>query len=310
VYILEHCHSVSQAMSDPTPDISVEDYTNTVVVDPTATPPPLLEPSMAQTTDASVDEYVASTVDSSSPMLESMAQNPDTSVEDYSNTVDPSSLADTVKVADSLPTKTMPTKLEAVKPAVTMPDSPTSSAGVHEERREESTAARPARRGCSTAALISCVAVALILLGAGLGVGFGTDAFDSILSSSEARESESPPVQVTPTPAPSRVTDSPTIAASQQPSFIPSDGPSQLPSTGPSSTPTRMATLAPTPTPTQAYYPSNPEPSSPPGTYFNYNPDSDYGPKRWARVNTNDHWVRCVKWQGESFFPLRMTHDS
>ena len=277
-------------MSDPTPDISVEDYTNTVVE---PTPPPLLEPSMAQTADASVDEYVASTVDSSSPMLESMAQNPDTSVEDYSNTVDPSSLADTVKVADTLPTKTMPTKLEAVKPAVTMPDSPTSSAGVHEERREESTAARQGRRGCSTAALISCIAVALILLGAGLGVGFGTDAFDSILSSSsEAKESESPPAQLTPTPAPSGVTDSPTIAASQQPSFIPSDGPSQLPSTAPSATPTRMATLAPTPTPTQAYYPSNPEPSSPPNTYFNFNPDSDFGPSRWGRVNTNDHWVR------------------
>jgi hypothetical protein len=125
---------------------------------------------MAQNPDASVDEYVASTVDSS-PMLESMAQNPDTtSVEDYSNTVDPSSLADTVKVADTLPTKTMPTKLEAVKPAVTMPDSPTSSAGVHEERREESTAARRACRGCSTAIANSITMVTYVIPQAWMGL--------------------------------------------------------------------------------------------------------------------------------------------
>jgi hypothetical protein len=279
-------------MSDPTPDNSVEDYTNAVVESPPATP--LLETTLAQDSTTSVEGYTSRTVDSS-PLLESIAQNPDTSVEDYSNTVDPSSLADTVKVADTMPaTKTMIDNTDAVKPGITMPDSPTSSADAREEPGDEASGDR-ARRGCSTAALMCCGVVALLLLGAGLGVGFGTDAFDSILSS-ESKASDSTQTQSTPTAAPERSTGQPTVAESQLPSFIPTDGPSQLPSTAPSAVPTRIATLAPTPVPTQVYYPINPEPSSPPNTYFNFNPDSDYGPPRWARVNTNDHWVRYLDW--------------
>lgn len=266
-------------MSDPIPDTGVEDYTNAVVESPAPT-------TLAQNPNTSVDEYTSRTVDSS-PLLESIAQNPDTSVEDYSNTVDPSSLADTVKVADTMPTTKT---IDAVKPVITMPDSPMSSGGVREEEGGEANGGR-ARRGCSTAALLCCVVVALILLGAGLGVGFGTDAFDSILSSA-SKVSDSSRAQSTPTASPTRPSGQPTVTNSQQPSFIPSDGPSQLPSTAPSAAPTSVATLAPTPVPTEAYYPINPEPSSPPNKYFNYNPDSDYGPPRWGRVNTNDHWLR------------------
>jgi hypothetical protein len=61
------------ATSNPAPDISVEDNTNTVV-EPTP-PPPLLETTIAQYPETSLEEYTACTVDSS-PLLESIAQNP------------------------------------------------------------------------------------------------------------------------------------------------------------------------------------------------------------------------------------------
>ena len=62
----------SAMWSNPTPDMSVEDYTNTVV-EPTP-PPPLLETTIAQHPETSLEEYSACTVDSS-PLLESIAQN-------------------------------------------------------------------------------------------------------------------------------------------------------------------------------------------------------------------------------------------
>lgn len=40
------------------------------------------------------------------------------------------------------------------------------------------------------------------------------------------------------------------------------------------------------------YVPPNPVPLSPPSGYFNYDPDSPYGPNNWHRVNTNNHWLR------------------
>jgi hypothetical protein len=44
--------------------------------------------------------------------------------------------------------------------------------------------------------------------------------------------------------------------------------------------------------PTPGVFPQNPEPRNPPSSYFNYDPDSNYGPHRWNNVNTRNSWLK------------------
>lgn len=40
------------------------------------------------------------------------------------------------------------------------------------------------------------------------------------------------------------------------------------------------------------FVPPNPEPLNPPAGYFNYDPNSSYGPDFWDQVDTRDHWLK------------------
>jgi hypothetical protein len=203
------------------------------------------------------------------------AQDPNTSVEDYTNAVDPSEMERTVKVAD------------------TMPDSPTSTAGASQSGLEAKGA--EGHKACTTTVLVLFVVVCVVLVATGLGVGFGLDAFGQ--NSSAAATAPEVPTTESPTTSPTTTTR-PSLSPTWRPSFIPSDLPSQEPSLGPSLLPSVLPsanpTTVPTPAPTKAYYPMNPEPSSPPSEYFNYDPNSPYGPDNWARVDTSQHWVRLA----------------
>lgn len=102
----------------------------------------------------------------------------------------------------------------------------------------------------------------------------------------------------TPTATPSASpTASPSAAPTGTPSASPSASPSAAPTVAPTGTPSAGPTSAPTATPTQSptpegYIYANPEPLNPPPGYFNYDPNSEYGPKNWHKVNTNNHWLR------------------
>ena len=119
--------------------------------------------------------------------------------------------------------------------------------------------------------------------------------------------SASPTVSFVPTSTPSDVPSltpsaSPTTSPSESPtvSSVPTSAPSDVPSLTPSATPTtsqaptNTPTMSPTdfPTPEVVYWPQNPEPADPPSSYFNYDPDSDYGPHRWNRVNARNSWLK------------------
>jgi len=154
------------------------------------------------------------------------------------------------------------------------------------EKEEEGLVAQGG--GCTRFACIICMVGTLIVLGTGLGVAFGVESTGLRSWASELGKGSSSSSVITSAPIGS-------MSPSDQPSFAPSDGPSVYPSMNPSTEPTigssANPTLEPTPMPTAVYYPANPEPSSPPNTYFNYNPNSEYGPPNWNRVNTGDHWV-------------------
>ncbi|KAL3788034.1 hypothetical protein HJC23_008378 [Cyclotella cryptica] len=81
----------------------------------------------------------------------------------------------------------------------------------------------------------------------------------------------------------------PSFDFTAEPSAIPSTSPSSSPSFAqPSKSPTRRPTRVPTPLPTFA---TAEEPLNPPKGYFNYDPNSNYGPSKWGRVNVeNDFW--------------------
>ena len=102
----------------------------------------------------------------------------------------------------------------------------------------------------------------------------------------------------TPTATPSASpTGSPTPAPTGTPSASPSASPSSAPTAAPTGSPSAAPTPAPTATPSQSptaegYIYANPEPLNPPPGYFNYDPNSEYGPQNWHKVNTNNHWLR------------------
>ena len=73
----------------------------------------------------------------------------------------------------------------------------------------------------------------------------------------------------------------------------PSGVPTDLPSSSPSSSPTYAEFIVPT----------NPVPANPGRGYFNYDDDTQYGPRRWGNVNTNDHPLKELGPDG--FGPLR-----
>lgn len=102
------------------------------------------------------------------------------------------------------------------------------------------------------------------------------------LSLSDARMEETDPFLFTPSPSnepPS--TSEPSISPSSVPMITsrPTDRPSHSPSMRPSSSPSVGPSMSiPTPSPTLDEFAPNPAPSNPPNAYFNYNPNSPYGP--------------------------------
>ncbi|KAL7485580.1 hypothetical protein ACHAW6_011171 [Cyclotella cf. meneghiniana] len=81
----------------------------------------------------------------------------------------------------------------------------------------------------------------------------------------------------------------PSFDFTPEPSASPSISPSLSPTFAqPTKSPTRRPTGVPTPLPTFA---TAKEPINPPKGYFNYDPNSDYGPSKWGRVDVeNDFW--------------------
>ena len=99
----------------------------------------------------------------------------------------------------------------------------------------------------------------------------------------------SPTVSSMPTSSPS---DAPSGIPSATPSTSPSGYPTSTPTATPSQVPSDTPTMFPTALPTPEFFPQNPEPRNPPSSYFNYDPNSNYGPHRWNRVNTRNSWLR------------------
>jgi len=115
-------------------------------------------------------------------------------------------------------------------------------------------------------------------------------------SNTSVQEGAPTPLRATPSVTPS---DAPSSAPSDEPSDVPSMAPSILPSGAPSLVASDVPTVVPSQAPTQEIVeyrvPANPVPSNPPSSYFNYDiSDSEHGPERWHRVNTNtrDNYLR------------------
>jgi len=281
--------------------VSVEEYTNEV-------PPPAEPTIVTAAEDVSVEEYTNEVPPPST--------TPDTSVEEYSNTVDPSTLEETVIVSETVasstaaasapaPTVTDTDTTAAVAPEIitmpeekavvldtkpTMPNSPGSMQDPPEGVEDELVLEKQTRKGFCGCTRLLCLLCSIIFLGIFFGILTGVEktGFRSWASEIGGPEPTESPTAKGPSMYPSV---SPSLMPSDGPSLTPSDQPSLEPSLQPSAEPS----LGPTPVPTRAYYPANPEPSNPPNTYFNYNPDSDYGPPRWNRVNTGGHWVSWGK---------------
>lgn len=153
--------------------------------------------------------------------------------------------------------------------------------------------------------------------GAGIagGLYFGITGSNEVASGALAvfeEPSSVPSLSAQPSMLPSDIpsavpSDIPTVTPSSTPSFSPSNGPSATPSSSPSgsSGPSSLPSLTPTEFPTTSYptfspsaspsdpkVPVNREPEKPPRGYFNYDPNSSYGPHRWNRVSTNGHWLK------------------
>jgi len=82
--------------------------------------------------------------------------------------------------------------------------------------------------------------------------------------------------------------ESPTIspAPTDEPTRMPSKSPTAVPTTSPTFNPTATPTLSPTAAPTTEFYVK--EPKDPERGYFNYDPNSDYGPSKWDDLKDRD----------------------
>mmetsp|Transcript_31089 Transcript_31089/g.68256 ORF Transcript_31089/g.68256 Transcript_31089/m.68256 type:complete len:833 (+) Transcript_31089:362-2860(+) len=117
------------------------------------------------------------------------------------------------------------------------------------------------------------------------------------------RPTNAPPTPVPPSPRPSRspVTEDPTSSPSERPT---TKQPTKRPTKQPTKKPTPSPTPRPTPSPTErpskrpthrpTQRPTEPqiivdsvEPDKPLAGYFNYNPDSKYGPKKWPNIRAD-----------------------
>mmetsp|Transcript_5424 Transcript_5424/g.8566 ORF Transcript_5424/g.8566 Transcript_5424/m.8566 type:complete len:559 (+) Transcript_5424:71-1747(+) len=157
----------------------------------------------------------------------------------------------------------------------------------------------------SAVVLAACVAAVATIFGVGYGKGdnlltqsfmeAGLREFPSAAPTISAFPSMEPSMSPSDSSAPSL---SPSAAPSATPSLAPSAEPSSMPSSqptssgAPSSAPSSSPSSSPTQMPTFEPIPQNRDPNNPPRGYFNYDPDSKYGPKNWHRVDTSQHWLR------------------
>jgi hypothetical protein len=180
----------------------------------------------------------------------------------------------------------------------TMPESPTSSASVSGPNTEGASD----RKRCSSTAISIILLIAALLVATGVGLAVVFVAGDGIDARTDASLLLDAPGGASPSAAPStpfpsmEPSSAPSMEPSAEPSLDPSQAPTEVPSVAPSDNPSVDPTIAPTPSPTEVYYPQNDEPRSPPRGYFNYDPDSSYGPNSWHRVDTSQHWVRSGWW--------------
>ena len=142
----------------------------------------------------------------------------------------------------------------------------------------------------------------------------GSETGSSSSSSNTSLQEGAPtPLRATPSLTPSNAPSSaPSVAPSTAPSAAPSMAPSVsgAPSLVPSDVPTVVVSQAPTQEIVEYRVPANPVPSNPPSSYFNYDiSDSEHGPERWHRVNTNtrDNYLR--EFGPSGFGPFRGHFD-